>query len=128
MNPPTDVTFVAKRNPAVDILSTRRALLRLFTTRPNEVVTHEDVCKALSRNVSGAAVHNAVTTLRRDMVIESRLGSGGGYVHLVPVPTIGLRRCVFCCYRDGEGLCEKTGQIVGPNMVCGGWKEAVDDE
>jgi|GEM_PF-2273833 len=107
-----------------DALTTRRALLRLTERRPNEIVTTADVCEELGYEVGRGAVGNAAVRLRRDIAIEGMPGSGGGYVKLVPMPTLGAERCANCRHRElGTSACNRTHwPHVGLNCRCWGWE------
>lgn len=114
--------------PHSDRLTTRRALLRLTERRPNEIVTTADVCAELGYEVGRGAIGNAAVRLRRDIAIEGVPGSGGGYVKLVPMPTLGAERCANCWHRDpgrepGTSACDRTHwPRVGLNCRCWGWE------
>jgi len=105
-----------------DLLTTRRALLRLTERRPNEIVTRSDVCEELGYEVGRAAIANAKTSLRRDVALEGV--PGGGYVKLVPMPTLGAERCANCCHRSAlTSACDRTHwPHVGLNCRCWGWE------
>jgi len=107
-----------------DALTTRRALLRLTERRPNTIVTTADVCEELGYEVGRGAVGNAAVRLRRDIAIEGVPGSGGGYVKLVPMPTLGYERCANCKHRGHVTVaCERTHwPRVGLNCRCWGWE------
>lgn len=107
-----------------DLLTTRRALLRLTERRPNEVVTRADICAELGYEVSRGAIGNAAVHLRCDVAIEGVLGSVGGYVKLVPMMTLGAKRCANCQHREPlTSACERTRwPRVGLNCVCWGWE------
>lgn len=107
-----------------DALTTRRALLRLTERRPNEIVTTADVCGELGYEVGRGAIGNAAVRLRRDIAIEGVPGSGGGYVKLVPMPTLGGERCANCCHREPTtSACERTHwPHVNLNCRCWGWE------
>jgi hypothetical protein len=107
-----------------DLLTTRRALLRLTERRPNEIVTTADVCEELGYEVGRGAINNAAVRLRRDVAIEGVPGSGGGYVKLVPMPTLGAERCANCCHRSAlTSACTRTHwPHVGLNCRCWGWE------
>jgi hypothetical protein len=107
-----------------ELLTTRRALLRLTERRPNEVVTTADVCEELGYEVGRGAVGNAAVRLRQDIAIEGVPGNVGGYVKLVPMPTLGVERCANCRHREPlTSACERTRwPHVGLNCVCWGWK------
>ena len=110
--------------PKTDVveLTARRALLRLLTTHPNEVIGHALVCEELGHHVSHAAVHAAAKRLGRDMAIESVLGTGGGYIHLVPVLSLGRERCCNCASRTPFSTCQRLGgRPVKANHRCWGW-------
>lgn len=105
-----------------DALTTRRALLRLTERRPNEIVTTADVCAELGYEVGRGAIGNAAVRLRRDIAIEGVPGSGGGYVKLVPMPTLGAERCANCRHRNSSA-CERTHwPRVNLNCRCWGWE------
>jgi len=106
-----------------DALTTRRALLRLTERRPNTIVTTADVREELGYKVGRGAINNAAVRLRRDVAIEGVPGSGGGYVKLVPMPTLGVERCANCRHREPlTSACERTHwPHVGLNCVCWGW-------
>jgi len=107
-----------------DLLTTRRVLLRLTERRPNEIITTADVCAELGFEVGRGAINNAAVRLRRDIAIEGVPGSGGGYVKLVPMPTLGAERCANCCHRSPvTSACDRTHwPHVGLNCRCWGWE------
>ena len=117
MNPLT----ITQAETDVVTLTARRALLRLLTAHPNEVIGHRRVCDELGHHVSHAAVHAASKRLGRDMAIESLHGTGGGYVHLMPVLSLGRERCCTCASWDA-GTCRRLeGRPVKANQRCFGW-------
>lgn len=107
-----------------DVLTCRRVLLRLTERRPNEIVTTADVCDELGFEVSRGAINNAAVRLRRDIAIEGVPGSGGGYVKLVPMSTLGGQRCANCRHRQPvTSACDRTHwPRVGLNCRCWGWE------
>ena len=121
MNPLT----ITQAETDVVTLTARRALLRLLTAHPNEVIGHRRVCDELGHHVSHAAVHAASKRLGRDMAIESLHGTGGGYVHLMPVLSLGRERCCTCASHTLLGTCKRlSGRPVQPNERCWGWTHA----
>jgi predicted transcriptional regulator len=108
-----------------EILTCRRALLRLLTRRPNEIVTQADVCDEIGLHVGRGAIGNAAVRLRRDLAIEGVPGPGGGYVLLMPVPTLGLQRCANCASRTVFSECPRARRDeVNLNCKCWGWSHA----
>ena len=112
-----------------DALTCRRALLRLFMRRPNQIITHADVCAELGHDVGRGGLNNAAAALRRDMPIEGVSRAGGGYVLLVPMPTLGSERCANCSRRTPLSTCRRVrragqahGTEVGLNCWCWGWE------
>jgi hypothetical protein len=103
-------------------LTSRRALLRLTERRPNEVVTLADICAELGHGITQGALHNVASSLKRDLPIEGVPGHGGGYVKLVPVPTLGPNRCAGCRHRTPLSWCPRTRREVGLNCWCWGYE------
>lgn len=101
-------------------LTTKSALLRLATRRPNTIITTADVCAKLGYEVSRGAINNAAKRLRLDMALEGV--PRGGYVLLVPMLTLGAERCANCAHRTPAGICERIGDV-RPNLNarCWGW-------
>lgn len=103
-------------------LTTRDVLLRLVFRRPNEIITTADVCAELGYEVGRGAIGNAVNRMRKNLPIEGVPGSGGGYVLLFPMLTLGGERCANCAHRTPDGICERIGDV-RPNLNarCWGW-------
>jgi hypothetical protein len=115
-----------------DVLTTRRALLRLFHDHPNELVTRAMIHEEMGHEVSDQAVWLVVRSLRRDWTIESVTGPGGGYVSLQPILTLGRKRCCTCSHRTSLSTCAHVRVPLGldgerrpvealPNRGCWGW-------
>lgn len=112
-------------------LNAARVVRYLLTNRPNEVVTHADVCEALGYEVTPQAVCNAVGRLTRGsygLPIITNRRAGGGHILLVPVLTLGRERCANCSSRTPLSVCRlisrpRYARIVNPNQWCRGWSQ-----
>lgn len=111
--------------------SSTQVLRHLLSNRPNQVVTHADVCEALGYAITPQAVCNAARSLRSGpfgMPIVTHHGPGGGHILLVPVLTLGRERCLNCASRTPLGACRLTSRPRCPRLVdlnewCKGWSQ-----
>ncbi len=117
------------RDHCSDRLTSTKVLRYLLSNRPNQVVTCEDVCDALGYRITPQAISNAIGKLQAGacgLPVIANHGTGGGYILLVPVLTLGPERCVNCGHRTPLSVCKLTSRprctrFVGLNEWCKGW-------
>ena len=101
-------------------LTTQRALLRLLTESPNEVVTRHEVCAELGHEVSRNAVSKAARRLALVMPIDGIMGRSGGYRYLVVVRGEDGHVCGTCARYGRYGVCKRLKRRVSITHSCGG--------
>jgi hypothetical protein len=119
--------FMTAKRHGSDRMTARRAALQLFTRRPNEVVSREDIEAVVGRSLSSSAtVSEAVASLARDMPIVTvtrcaAQGRPSGWVYLLATPSCGDRRCATCAKNTLAGICLRTKGRARLDDVCWGW-------